>query len=130
MATRRRHARLRGPLGDAAAVHEAHAELLRGAVDDIGDAETPEAADGTETTPWAVPATPARAVAALADSAGTLARSQAGVALSARSGTFARLAAGMAAAAAQQQRVLTELGPGRRRAAGDPGRGAPGDAGG
>ena len=107
-AVRRRHRRMRAALAASAAVHLSHVEVLRGAVE---DAAAPEPA------PWPVPVAPARALAALAASARNAAREQADIAMAAESGTFARLAAGMAAAAAQQERFLTELRPGRAGAA-------------
>jgi hypothetical protein len=107
-AVRRRHRRLRADLAAPVAVHAAHVELLRGAVDDLPDPEP---------APWSVPDTPVSALGALTASARTVWTEQVAVAMRARSGTFARLAAGMAAAAAQQEQVIRELRP-RREGAG------------
>jgi len=103
-AVRRRHRRVRAALAASVAVHLSHVEVLRGAVED------PAAPDPD---PWPVPGAPARALAALSASARSAAREQTDIAMAAESGTFARLAAGMAAAAAQQERFLAELRPGR-----------------
>jgi hypothetical protein len=107
-AVRRRHRRVGADLGPSVTVHADHVELLRGAVEDPAAPE-PE--------PWPVPATPERALAALAASARATSREQVDIAMRAESGTFARLTAGMAAAAAQQERFLAELRP--RRAKGN-----------
>jgi hypothetical protein len=103
-AVRRRHRQVRSALAASAKVHLSHVEVLRGAVE---DAAAPEPA------PWPVPGAVARALAALAASARSAAREQTDIAMAAESGTLARLAAGMAAAAAQQERFIAELRPGR-----------------
>ncbi|HET6563626.1 MAG TPA: hypothetical protein VFG72_17285 [Marmoricola sp.] len=107
-AVRRRHRSVRAALAASLAVHQAHVELLRGAVED---------ASGPEAASWSVPGKPERALDALAASARAAYREQVDIAMAAESGTFARLATGMAAAAAQQERFLTDLRPRSRGAA-------------
>jgi hypothetical protein len=106
-AVSRRHRRVSAALASSVRVHLDHVELLRGAVED---------AAASEAESWSVPGTVGRAIAALATSALATSREQVDIAMAAESGTFARLAAGMAAAAAQQERFLTELRSRRPRA--------------
>ena len=93
-------------LDDAAHVHQAHVELLRGTVAGPRVTVTPKAA---------IPHANRAALAALVHAEQTLQKAHVASAMRADSGVFARVLAGMAAAAAQQAVALSSLatnGPG------------------
>jgi hypothetical protein len=96
---RRQHRALRDLLAGTERVHAAHVVLLSGAVQGDRESPAPErwVADG-----------PRQALTELRKAERALAGSHAGTAMAASSGTFARLMAGMSAAAAQQERVLSQ----------------------
>jgi hypothetical protein len=96
----RRHRQLRRTLAATAAVHRAHVELLRGAVEDAEVAE-PEAEP--------VPGDPVKAAAGLVRLEHDLADRHVSTAMECRSGSLARVVAVMSAAAAQQAVVLAPL---------------------
>jgi hypothetical protein len=99
---RRRHGVLRVPLVEALSVHRAHVTLLRRASDAADGGATPGA------TRWKVPATPAATLAELRSGERALHDRHVATAMAAASGTFARLVASLAAAAAQQERALSQ----------------------